>query len=196
MEIAQNSPHQSSSVVNSADTEEQQKQQRFDKRTRTNYGHSAHKLKIEEAVKELLDALATGQKVNVRTVSEARNIPYNTLRDHYKKSQGLMAPPRRTTFNYPIAEFKGPTTYQQRLRTVIAPENAKPFVYDIRKRGRKPALPQLIESQLKTFVIKMNSIGLAVDRTQLKQVWWELDLVISFSCLYFFVLDGWNTGGV
>jgi hypothetical protein len=155
------------------ESEQQQQVQspsKHDKRTRTNYGHSAQKIKIEEAVKELLDALASGRKVNVRSVSEARRIPYNTLRDHYKKSQGLMAPPRRTSFNYPLAEYKGPTVYQQRLRTVIAPENAKPFVYDIRKRGRKPALPKLIESQLKTFVVKMNAVGLAVDRTQLKQV--------------------------
>ena len=144
--------------------------QHGEKRTRTNYGITAHKVKIEEAVKDLLEAVNSGQKVNVRAVSEARNIPYNTLRDHFKKSQGLMAPPRRTTFNYPMAEYKGPHAFEQRLHTVIAPEIAKPFVYDIRKRGRKPALPKLIETQLKTFVVKMNSIGLAVDRTQLKQV--------------------------
>ncbi len=143
---------------------------RPEKRTRTNYGISTHRIKIEEAVKDLLSAVNSGQKVNVRAVADARNIPYNTLRDHYKKAQGLMAPPRRTTFNYPMAEYKGPHAFEHRLSTVIAADNAKPFVYDVRKRGRKPALPKLIEAQLKTFVVKMNSIGLAVDRTQLKQV--------------------------
>lgn len=141
-----------------------------EKRTRTNYGLTAHKVKIEDAVKVLLESVANGQKVNVRAISEARGIPYNTLRDHFKKAQGLMAPPKRTSFNYPMADYKEPPTAEHRLQTVVTSDNSKPFVYDIRKRGRKPALPKLIESQLKTFVIKMNSIGLAVDRTQLKQV--------------------------
>jgi hypothetical protein len=102
-------------------------------------------------------------------------IPYNTLRDHFKKAQGLMAPPRRTTFDYPMVEYKGPLQAPENRPPVEAanpgPADLTDFnPYDFRRRGRKPSLPRLIEYQLRVFVREMGNIGLVVDRTQLKQV--------------------------
>jgi hypothetical protein len=107
-------------------------------------------------------------------------IPYNTLRDHFKKAQGLMAPPRRTVFDYPMAEYKGgdspqeidPVPISPTVEQQEAPTSFNPF--DVRRRGRKPALPRLIEHQLKVFLKEMAANNLVVDRTQLKQVAYKI----------------------
>lgn len=104
-------------------------------------------------------------------------IPYNTLRDHFKKAQGLMAPPRRTVFDYPMAEYKGTEIAVAEAEPVVRPpevENPTFNPYDARRRGRKPALPRLIEYQLKAFIKEMGALGLVVDRTQLKQVAYKI----------------------
>jgi hypothetical protein len=101
-------------------------------------------------------------------------IPYNTLRDHFKKAQGLMAPPRRTVFDYPMAEYKGTETLEELPVEPVEAETPAPATYDVRRRGRKPALPRLIEYQLKVFIKEMCALGLVVDRTQLKQVAYKI----------------------
>jgi hypothetical protein len=162
---------------------------RMEKRKRTNYSIGGNKAKIEEAVKYLLE-LSERARPNVRNVAEKvlpapfilllfflflltdlqMGIPYNTLRDHFKKAQGLMAPPRRTVFDYPMAEYKGAEVLEEHP---VEPE-PEPPAYDIRRRGRKPALPRLIEYQLKVFIKEMAALGLIVDRTQLKQVAYKI----------------------
>lgn len=103
-------------------------------------------------------------------------IPYNTLRDHFKKAQGLMAPPRRTVFDYPMAEYKGgDVIHEIDAGSVPIDCDLTTFnPYDTRRRGRKPALPRLIEHQLKVFIKEMGNIGLTVDRTQLKQAAYKI----------------------
>jgi hypothetical protein len=109
-------------------------------------------------------------------------IPYNTLRDHFKKAQGLMAPPRRTVFDYPMAEYKGDGSTEvdpvpiSSSSSQVEPQEVAPTFnpFDVRRRGRKPALPRLIEYQLKVFLREMTANGLIVDRTQLKQVAYKI----------------------
>mmetsp|Transcript_21307 Transcript_21307/g.30838 ORF Transcript_21307/g.30838 Transcript_21307/m.30838 type:complete len:467 (+) Transcript_21307:58-1458(+) len=143
------------------------------KRRRTNYSLSDNKTKIEHAVKYLLECNL--QKPNVRAVAERRGIPYNTLRDHYKKAQGLMPPPRRTQFEYPIlSEYTGPPLSCERKSRLPSRSCTSYAPFDSRRRGRKPVLPRLVEFMLKVFTTEMGKIDLPVDRTQLKQVAFKL----------------------
>ena len=132
-------------------------------------------------------------------------IPYNTLRDHFKKAQGLMAPPRRTVFDYPMAEYKGielndleggnnggsipiiDTVINHSHHSHSTSSSYNP--HDTRRRGRKPALPKLIEYQLKVFIKEMGNVGLTIDRTQLKQVAYKI--AIDLNLVEFKATDMW-----
>ena len=85
-----------------------------------------------------------------------------------------MAPPRRTVFDYPMAEYKGAEVLEEIPLESGAVETPALATYDVRRRGRKPALPRLIEYQLKVFIKEMGALGLVVDRTQLKQVAYKI----------------------
>ena len=123
------------------------------KRRRTNYSDPENARCIANAVRILIQQ---GKNANVRTVSEMTGIPYNTLRDHYKKATSGDTPEPNDIAIMDAYDVPGESGGQN--------GGAGSYLESSKRRGRKPRLPKIAEYFLKTFAIEMEQINAPLDR--------------------------------
>lgn len=148
------------------------------KRKRANYSDGEGRKKIEAALAAILSASAP--KPNVRAVADEYGIPYNTLRDHYialsrpQLMNSHSARPKLVHMNGVSSSFVVIDTYSSISEKVQVLnhrfQTLRPVGSYRSRRGRKTALPKLVEQYLRIFITEMEKLELYVDKTQLKQV--------------------------